>query len=172
MATPAQQVTAASEHPDPLAALPPGYVVRTFSNIRRLQTDANDVLTTLEANGNQGNQFLVVRDLTKPAIKILDNDRSSLGGVSYRFQWDGSVGIIKIIPGAAHHFTTMNVLQVLTLQLNAMGIPMTDSAWGGATTYKPQATTGKQADQIFTPGTRAPRQGKICGWPTLVIEPE
>lgn len=122
MATPAQQVTAASEHPDPLAALPPGYAVRTFSHIRRLQNDAVDFLNTLKANGEQGNQFLVVRGLTKPAIERLDNDRRSLG-VSYLFQWDGSVGIIKIIPGDAHHFTTMNVLQVVLVQLFAMGIP-------------------------------------------------
>lgn len=45
-----------------------------------------------------------------------------------------------------------------------------DRGWGGHTTYKPQAKTGKQADNIFTPGTRRPTQGKICGWPTLVIE--
>ncbi|RHZ74431.1 hypothetical protein CDV55_106213 [Aspergillus turcosus] len=127
MATPAQQVTAASAHPDPLAVLPPGYAVRTFSHISRLRKDANDVLTTLEANGGQGNHL----------------------GVSYLLQWDGCVGIMKIIPGFAHHVTTRKVATIVLEQLLAMGIPLDDMDWGGNTTYKPQARTGTQADNIL-----------------------
>ncbi|RHZ67515.1 uncharacterized protein CDV56_108288 [Aspergillus thermomutatus] len=156
------------EH-DIFEALPAGYETRTFTQMKKLKQDALHVLNTLIQNGDQGNQFLVVRGLTKPAIERLDNDKSSLE-VTYRFQWDGSVGIIKIQPSAAPEFTTMNVVTVITDQLSAMGTPMTDGAWGGTTTYKPQPAAGKQADQIFVPGSRRPRHASIRGWPTLVIE--
>lgn len=135
-----------------------------------LQADAEDVLGTLKANEYNGNQWLVVLDLTKDAIERLGSHENGLRGVPYRFQYEGTAGIIKIIPGYAHEYCTADFSTAINDQLAAMGIARNDRSWGGGTLYStPYSNRGKEADQIFTPFNRRP-SGGIIDWPSLVIE--
>ncbi|KAJ5145936.1 uncharacterized protein N7515_000500 [Penicillium bovifimosum] len=52
----------------------------------------------------------------------------------------------------------------------AMEIRPADRRWAMATTYRPAAHKGKQADQCFTPPCRSGSPRQPVGWPTFVIE--
>ncbi|EAW16256.1 uncharacterized protein NFIA_056050 [Aspergillus fischeri NRRL 181] len=121
-------------------------ITRTYSNFKQLEQAAHSVLKTLEANDCDGNQWILVLGLTKEAIKRLDNDKECLGGVNFRPEWEGTTGLIKVIPGATHE----SLIDAFNL--------------------KPANNKGKGADQGFTPPSRQGAQGQTRGWPTLVIE--
>jgi hypothetical protein len=144
-------------------------ITRTYSNFKQLEQAAHSVLKTLEANDCDGNQWILVLGLTKEAIERLDNDKECLGGVDFRFEWEGATGLIKVIPGATHE----SLIDAFNLKVNSdlqnMGIHWTQRRWVGTTTYRP-ANKGKQGDQGFTPPSRQVAQGQTRGWPTLVIE--
>ncbi|OGM48048.1 hypothetical protein ABOM_002907 [Aspergillus bombycis] len=153
----------------PLAGLLAAYVVWTWSRMERLQVEAEAVQASLTTNEGTGNQWLVVLDLTKKAIEKPANHENGLRGIAYRFQWEGTVGIIKGIPGYSHEYPTQESSMTVNDQLAAMGIGRNDRSWGGRTTYSPTCNTGKEADQIFTPFNRRP-SGGVVDWPTLAIE--
>jgi hypothetical protein len=154
--------------------LPAGYAVRIFSQLKRLQADAERILQSLQEN-QDGNQWLVVLGLSTSTIRELDDDHSSLGGVEYRFQWDGSAGLIKVVPSHTHDMTTDQVTRSIDDRLSAMGIRSIDRKWAATSTYKPTPTKGKQGDQAFIPPSRCPAlqlpaPQLPAGWPTFVIE--
>jgi hypothetical protein len=152
-----------------LAGLPAGYIVRTYSYMEYLQTEAGGILANLSAGlGKDGNQWLIALALNKSTIEILhDEQEPGLGGgVGYRFQWEGSVGAIKILLTPSHQHVIFSLSFAVNDMLARMGVPLGDRVWGGNTTYRSaDGYTGKQADQVFSPATR-----QILGWPTLVVE--
>jgi hypothetical protein len=137
--------------------------------MKQLKQAARSVLETLQANDCDGNQWIGVLGLTKEAIDRLDNDKECLGGVNFRFEWEGATGLIKVIPSATHESLVNDFALKVGSDLQNMGVHWTDRRWIGTTTYKP-ANKGKQGDQGFTPPTRQVVQGETRGWPTLVLE--
>ncbi|KAE8407527.1 hypothetical protein BDV37DRAFT_240439 [Aspergillus pseudonomiae] len=154
----------------PLVGLPSTHVTRTWSNIKRLIVEAEQILENLTTNDGSGNQWLVVLGLSKRAVEKLGSHEGELRGIAYRFQWEGSVGVMKIVPGYSHECPTDDFRSVIQDQLAAMGVRRNDRGWGVSTTYRPTGSNkGKEADQIFFPFTRRP-SGGIVDWPTLVVE--
>jgi hypothetical protein len=142
--------------------------MRTFITFKQLQTDTSNILKVLQDNENDGNQYLVLLGLSKRSIERLDN--RGLSGLAYRFQWEGTVGLIKIVPTNGHDITTDQTTRAIDEHLMAMGIRSVDRRWAMSTTYKPTASKGKQADQCFIPPGRCASPGQPVGWPTFVIE--
>ncbi|KAJ5123223.1 hypothetical protein N7448_009320 [Penicillium atrosanguineum] len=151
-----------------MANLPLGYVMRSFTTFKQLQIDTSNILKVLQDNEENGNQYLVLLGLSKRGIERLENQR--LYGLDYRFQWEGTVGLIKVVPSHAHDATTDQVTRTIDEYLLAMGIRSVDRKWAMTTTYKPTASKGKQADQCFIPPCRRASPGQPVGWPTFVIE--
>jgi hypothetical protein len=142
--------------------------MRSFTTFEKLQSDTSNILKLLQDNEENGNQYLVLLGLSKRGVERLD-DRG-LSGLDYRFQWEGTVGLIKVVPSHTHEAITDKVTRIIDEYLMAMGIQSDDREWAMATTYKPTASKGKQPDQCFTPPCRRASPGQPVGWPTLVIE--
>ncbi|KAE8381676.1 hypothetical protein BDV26DRAFT_255235 [Aspergillus bertholletiae] len=153
----------ASRYYEPLTGLPDGHIVRVYSGMSKLRTDAENILAHLKASNWEGNQWVVVLGLTKNAIEKLVN-RDIHGGICYLLEWEGTVGVLKIMPGPIHERITTDLLLTVHDQTREMGTPRTDFAWGGSTTYN-KGRKGKEADEIFVPTSR-----RLLGWPTLVVE--
>ena len=153
-----------------MAGLPGDYVLQHFNNIKFLENIAEDVLNNLDRNNNQGNQWLVVLGLTQSACDRLSGDEPRLRGIPYRITLNGSVGILKVIPGWLHEGITGDFHNQLERLFGVMGVPPDDYAWRRATSY-----TGfifsrrKEPDECLVPRTRMPT-GSTQGWPTMVIK--
>jgi hypothetical protein len=153
-----------------MSGLPSEHVVRTFSRLKNLQIEAEKILESLKEKGD-GNQWIVVLNLSTRTIQKLDEEhKSSLGGIGYRFQWEGSTGLIKVIHSEAHESTTDKVTRVIDRRLDAMGLDWSKAAWIAAATYKATTSKGKQADQAFLPPARCPIKFPSSRWPSFVIE--
>ncbi|KAJ5682071.1 uncharacterized protein N7477_002011 [Penicillium maclennaniae] len=139
-----------------------------MANLPHGYKDTSNILKALQDNKENGNQYLVLLGLSKRDIERLD-DRG-LSGLDYRFQLEGTVGLIKVVLSHAYDATTDLVTRTIDIYLIAMGIPLVDRQWAMSTTYKPTASKGKQADQYFTPPCRSASPGQPIGWPTFVIE--
>ncbi|KAJ5963493.1 uncharacterized protein N7479_003369 [Penicillium vulpinum] len=153
--------------------LPPGHVVLKFS-LSGIRIEGKKICESLKENSD-GNQWIVILGLTPKAIEILDDERcDDLGGISYRFRWEGSTGLIKVIPpGMIHGIVRQNLSSVIGRKLESMGLSWKEWRWIGRATHKPAApvSKGKQADQAFIPPSRFRGRIRPSGlWPTLVIE--
>lgn len=153
-----------------IKGLPTGYIVRAFTHFEQLEADAERILQGLQET-QYGNQWIVVIGLSESAIEVLDGEERSLLGTDFRFQWEGSIGLIKVVP-SPHNMITDPVTRAVDDRLRAMGVHREDISWAGTTTYKPTPTRGKQGDQAFLPRSRCPcpSRQRPLGWPTLVIE--
>ena len=156
---------------DPLAGLPEGCELVTFTNFKKLAQAANYIFSQLDTHEDEGNQFLVVVGLSSQARDRLMNRKCNLG-VSFRFMWDGSMGIIKVLPSRTHDMTTSELRAEIAEKIANMGIPRLQTAWASTTTHEGTVTTkGKEADESFHPPPRFPVLGQQSEpWPTLVIE--
>ncbi|KAJ5554915.1 hypothetical protein N7461_003385 [Penicillium sp. DV-2018c] len=153
-----------------MSGLPPEHIVRTFSHFKGLQLEAEKILKSLREKGD-GNQFMVILNLSARTIKKLDEEHhSSLGAINYRFQWEGTTGLIKVVPSECHDATSNNLGRAIDRKLTAMGIRWSEMVWAGTSTYKPTAGVGKQGDQAFLPPARCPNGLPSGSWPTFVIE--
>lgn len=168
LSTMSNEHSAITEPSSLMTNLPHGYVMRSFTTFKQLQIDASNILKALQDNENDGNQYLLLLGLSKRSIERLDN--RGLSGLVYRFQWEGTVGLIKVIPSNEHEATTDQATRTIDEYLMAMGIRSVDRRWAMSTTYKTTASKGKQADQCFTPPGRCASPGVPVGWPTFVIE--
>lgn len=151
------------------SSLPDNHIVRVFSSMKRLCAAANDVFSSLDKQEST-NQWLLVLGLSSTTIKRLDEDHDCLEGINYRFQWEGTSGLIKVIPTAQHEAVTSRVVFSVNDALARMGLDWNDAEWVGTTTYKPNVTKGKQPDNAFVPPSRCTPLLSSIGWPTLVIE--
>jgi hypothetical protein len=182
--SPAKMLSTKSNPPPPSVSGPPslqrglpdGYITRVFSSIRHLQHEAYRVLESLQQNGD-GNQWLLVLGLSKPALKRLHEDHSCLGGVNYRIMWENLNALIKVVPSQRHEVVTTRVNTHMTVQLGGMGLLGLDYDWVAASKYPPCAphststpTKGKEGDQGLAPPSRMINTQGIYGWPTLVFE--
>ena len=134
--------------------LPPEHCIHVFTNRERLQTAAQTVLDSLTRNECDGSQWILIHDIPKSIIDSLDNDKNFLDGINYRFQWEGTTGLTKVIPSAAHEQINVDFTALVGDKLAGMGIHRRDRRWGLSTTYRPSTGTGckgKQVDQIFLP---------------------
>ncbi|KAJ5946896.1 hypothetical protein N7454_003735 [Penicillium verhagenii] len=171
MSSPSKNI---SETPDSflMAALPNGYAIRRFTDFRQLYLDAFTVRKLLEESPEtDGSQYLVLLGLSKQIIDQLAN--RELTSINYRFAWEGTVGLMKVIPGSAHEQVTCYLTNLVWFKIGAMGRGdyLDELATGGATTYRPTGNKGKEADQCFIPAHRKGLHGAAPpGWPTLVIE--
>ena len=154
-----------------LADLPADTPVRCFTNFRHLTAEATEIISKLQGNGDDGNQYLVVLSLTKYAADKLLDDPDALGGVRFRFALEGHVGRIKVVPTSAHDCITDNLRDEIGSEVLRMGVPRDDRQWGQTTT-SPGAvgSKAKQPDQCFYPGSRRPVFSQSQGYPTLVVE--
>ncbi|KAJ5790574.1 uncharacterized protein N7518_007585 [Penicillium psychrosexuale] len=133
-----------------MTALPSGAVTRTFSRLKYVQLEAEKIAETLEKDEEEnGNQFFILLQTTPRISERLFEDHDCLKGVNYRFEFEGSTGILRVIPGYHHEYTTSALVQRVTLQLTSMGL--TDEYyWGGATRYK-SLSRGQRGRPSFQP---------------------
>ncbi|KAJ5214457.1 Regulator of G protein signaling superfamily [Penicillium cf. viridicatum] len=158
-----------------ISDLPAGHVLHTFSRLKKLQIEAEKVFESLsEHEHGDGNQWIVALGLSPRTIEILDGESHDiLANIPYHFQWEGSIGLIKIVPN--NHILVIGELWDLINTENVlMGVPWHDrSVWTGRATYMPDdtATKGKQPDTAFVPSSRrVASMGLPRRWPTVVIE--
>lgn len=158
-------------HYDPIAALPEGYPTVTFSNFKKLALEAQSVSTKLEARNGNANQYILILNLSEYAKNRL-KDEADLLGVPFRFEWDGNMGIVKVLPKRNHESPKNRFQAHVDDKFTLMGIPRSDREWGGAGQNEGNVSTkGKQPDQKFQPPSRFPAPGQQSEpWPTLVIE--
>lgn len=156
-----------SDNSDVVAELPPGYEEMWRPTLTRVKRAAKAVERRL-LEDDHNNQWIVLRSMTEELRALLDNDKRALG-VEFRFQWDHSTGIIKVIPSIAHDVTTTNVFLMIRDQAIAMGVNSTEMAWMATSTHR-GISNGKEPDQALSPGARRPLGGLQVGWPTFVIE--
>lgn len=90
------------------------------------------------------NQWLVVLYLSASMIREMDNKE-------YGCQWEGSAGLIKVVPSYVHDMTTDSVTRLMDGKINTMGFWGIDRAWVAKTTYELTPAQGSQRDQGFLP---------------------
>ncbi|OJJ46425.1 hypothetical protein ASPZODRAFT_16191 [Penicilliopsis zonata CBS 506.65] len=130
-----------------------------------------NVLDNLNRNDDSGNQFIVILGIPNAVQTQLDENRNSLDGIPFRFMFDGSTGLIKIIPSYAHAAATHKFVDTITYTGAALGVPLNDIGWAGNTTFRTTVDNkGKQPDNCLLPSTRQGRGGQPPGWPTMVLE--
>ncbi|OJJ31598.1 hypothetical protein ASPWEDRAFT_176663 [Aspergillus wentii DTO 134E9] len=112
----------------PLSDLPKDHILHTFTTIKALEKTAENILDKLDRNENQGNQYLVVLGLTKPAYARLAGDDPRLGSIPYRITLDGSIGITKLIPSWSHQAVTSDLQQQIQRIITTIGVPFSDYA--------------------------------------------
>ncbi|KAJ5130566.1 uncharacterized protein N7515_006605 [Penicillium bovifimosum] len=153
--------------PTLMSDLPQGYVI-SFS-LRSLRHEARWILEWFEDH-TSGNQWIVVLGLSSTIIETLTTKRNALHGVPYRFQWEGTTGLIKVVPRGEHEGATSQFSMVIHDELKAMGLPRREVFWLGSTTYHFGTNKGKEADNSYLPPSRHARPIKNAGYPSLVIE--
>ncbi|CAG8343840.1 unnamed protein product [Penicillium nalgiovense] len=157
-----------STMPSLITALPTDAVVRVFENLEHVKLEAETIVQKFEQDAEySGNQFLVLLKLHPQAAERLFSDHRCLEGVDYRFEFEDDTGVLRLVPGYKHEYTTSGLLQKINLQLDRMGLNE-HYRWGGATRYKSTAR-GKEGDQVFSPAQRWPSSNGLS-WPTVVIE--
>ncbi|RHZ49643.1 uncharacterized protein CDV56_103353 [Aspergillus thermomutatus] len=154
--------------PEMTANMPADHIVIQFTNLKDLEHTAERVHDSLNKKGD-GNQFIIIHGLTKKARKQLDSEERALDGIPYRFMFDNTTGIIKILT-YEHDAITINITRQIDLLCLAWGInPIAEFTWGMATTRLLCARSkGKQPDQCLFPNSGTPRDR--AAWPTLVVE--
>ncbi|KAF7122570.1 hypothetical protein CNMCM5793_000595 [Aspergillus hiratsukae] len=155
--------------PELTANLPEDHILVHFTNLENLEHTAERVHDSLNEKGD-GNQFILVLGLTKEAIIKLDSEERALNGIPYRFMWDNTAGIIKVLT-YGHDMVTLNMTRQLDRLCVAMGVddPVLEFVSGGTTTRILCAgSKGKQPDGCVFPKSRLRRDRE--SWPTLVIE--
>lgn len=163
-----KRVVASCPTPSLMLGLPSNYLTSFRPRLKQLQQTAEQIFESLKENPD-GNQWLVLFGLTPATIQRLDTDQSILG-VDYRFQWEDTTGLLKIVHSHAHNITTDQIIRSIDDRLSTMGIRFVHRTWGATSTHKPTTAKGKQGDQIFLPPSRCPSPGQPAGWPTFAIE--
>ncbi|KAJ5392784.1 hypothetical protein N7465_011758 [Penicillium sp. CMV-2018d] len=153
-----------------MAGLPENHIVHSFSHLELLKVEAEKILKWFEKN-DDGNQWIVVLGLRKPTIEQLTNNHhTSLGGITYRFQWEGLIGLIKVVPSGLYESLTDRFVDIVKFKISARNIPFEESLWVGSKTYKPAVGKGREGDQAFVPPSRCSNGIRNVGRPTLVVE--
>ena len=115
-----------------LAELPASYQLRPFRTWKQLRNAVQAIYTQLEQHHWSGNQWLALTDMSQTAIEKLNEDHDLLAGISVRFTWMGTTGLLKVAAGAPHHFTTTEIFRYIDSQCFEMGMPRTQLTWGMA----------------------------------------
>ena len=111
--------------------------------------------------GFNGSLFSASRHKT---IEILDGESHDiLANIPYHFQWEGSIGLIKIVPNN-NIMANSDLSRLIDMKNYLMGVPWNNWIWTGRGTYIPD-------DNAFVPSShRVTSTGLSRRWPTLVIE--
>jgi hypothetical protein len=149
-----------------ISGLPRDYVVS--SSLSTLHHEAYQIIEWFKDH-TSGNQWIVVLDLSSTLIETLTTDRNALNGVTYRFQWEGQTGLIKVVPRGEHEIATSQFTTVIHDELKAMGLPRKEVVWVGSKTYH-SGTKGIEGDNSYLPPSRHARPIENAGYPSLVIE--
>lgn len=171
--TAAAQPTTSQAHSqdDILSGIPSTAPTWPWSNFRTLTSCVEEVHRILLQAGEDGNQYVIVLNISKYAVsKLLDEDET-LGPIEYRFMHVGTVGVIKVIPSGAHDVTVGNFASEIEWQLRGMGVSRAAFQFGRTTTH-PAVTSdkSKQPDDCIFPGPRKMVNAQIVAWPTFVVE--
>ncbi|CAI7617748.1 unnamed protein product [Penicillium palitans] len=132
-----------------MSDLPRGYVI-SFS-LGSLRHESRRIIEWFKDH-TSGNQWIVVFGLSSKIIETLTTDRNALHGIPYRFQWEGTTGLIKVVPRGEHEIATSQFTTVIHDELKTMGLPR------------------KEADNSYLPPSRYTRPIGNAGYPSLVIE--
>ncbi|CAI7656118.1 unnamed protein product [Penicillium bialowiezense] len=117
-----------------------------------------------------GNQWIIVVGLSPALIEQLANAEHPLMSLNYRFQWDGLIGLVKVIPSYRQIIATAELVGAIDTQISAMLSAATLTRWSANTAHKPTAHTGKQPDEAFFPSSRWSPASQTWSCPTLIIE--
>ncbi|KAJ6189758.1 hypothetical protein N7519_004666 [Penicillium mononematosum] len=157
-----------STMPSLITALPTDAVVRVLKSLEHVKLEAETIVQKFEQDAEySGNQFLVLLKLHPQMAERLFNDHHCLEGIDYRFEFEDDTGVLRLVPGYQHEYTTNGLFQKINRQLDCMGLDEC-YRWGGATRYR-STGRGKEGDQVFSPAQRWP-SGNGLSWPTVVIE--
>ncbi|GLA64332.1 hypothetical protein AtubIFM55763_007122 [Aspergillus tubingensis] len=96
-----------------LAGLPASHQQCPFPNWKQLRHAVQAIYTQLEQHNWTGNQWLALTDMSQTAIEKLNEDHDLLAGISVRFTWIGTTGLLKVAAGAPHHFTTTEIFRYI-----------------------------------------------------------
>ncbi|KAJ5276583.1 hypothetical protein N7524_002736 [Penicillium chrysogenum] len=87
--------------------LPSCVVTRIFSRLKHVQLEAEKIAKTLGKDEEEnGNQSLVLLKISPRISERLFEDYDCLKGVNYRFECEGGIGILRVVPGYRHKYTT------------------------------------------------------------------
>ncbi|KAJ5327668.1 hypothetical protein N7452_008058 [Penicillium brevicompactum] len=149
--------------------LPMGYVVSPFISPARFQNTVDMVFQDLQESMD-GNQWIIVVGLSPALIRRLADAEHPLENLNYRFQWDGVIGLVKVIASYFHILATTQLVGAIDSQLSAMLNATTHIRWGANTAHEPTAHNGKQPDEAFFPPSRWAPVSQTWSCPTLIIE--
>ncbi|OJJ35063.1 hypothetical protein ASPWEDRAFT_40195 [Aspergillus wentii DTO 134E9] len=143
-----------------------------WTSFDNLSVAARSILGNLLTSNESGNQFLILHNIPKHAIDRLFGEERILQGVEYRFSFEGSTGLLKIIPSYTHNFITRKLSGEIEWMVRSMGVPADDYNFGMRSAHyaNTDISTGKEPDECFFPRSRRPVHYEFSGWPTLVIE--
>ncbi|KAF4154391.1 hypothetical protein CNMCM6936_008754 [Aspergillus lentulus] len=131
------------------ANLPDDHIVVQFTTLEDLQQTAERVHSSLNQTGNE-HQFILILGLTENSRIELDSEERPLNGIPYRFMWENTAGILKILTNG-HDVVRLNITRAIDLFCSRMGMdPTAEFAW------------------MSLPQGRMRRDREA--WPTLVIE--
>lgn len=138
--------------------------ITDFELVRLMIITVQDMLN----DNMNGNQYIVLFSLNSRYIDDLCQ-HISYPDVDYRLQWEGSIGIMKLIPAFCRNLTA-NTAAMIETHLAAMGNSGASGSWESNVTYKASVGKGRQADMAFIPHSHLTAPGQSPGIPTLVIE--
>ncbi|KAJ5130568.1 uncharacterized protein N7515_006607 [Penicillium bovifimosum] len=127
--------------PTLMSDLPQGYVI-SFS-LRSLRHEARRILEWFKDH-TSGSQWIVVLGLSSTMIETLTTERNALHDVPYRFQWEGTTGLIEVVPRGEHEGATSQFSMVIHDELKAMGLPrevVWEVVWVGSKRYRSETTS-------------------------------
>lgn len=117
----------ATDTDDILASLPVGYVRVNFSGFENLAKEAKSIYENLKANHSDGNQYLVVNNISNDDLDRLIHERHLLG-VDYRLQWEVKTTITVVVKVSLPCLValTARLGTMMAEKLEEMGIPDND----------------------------------------------
>ncbi|EAW12201.1 uncharacterized protein ACLA_061630 [Aspergillus clavatus NRRL 1] len=119
------------------------YITHPFTSMDSLIPDAHNVLDCLNQHEDSGNQFILILNLPKPTLVLLDEDKNALDGVEFRFMFEGTTGFIKIVPSYTHNAITRRLALAITYGTVRAGAPDWDFEWAQRTTFSPTVAGNK-----------------------------
>jgi hypothetical protein len=147
---------------------PEGYIVQPFTEFDSLEISMQRVLLQLQDTGD-GNQWIILVGLPSSAIERMIDKFDCLGGFHYCFQWEESIGLLKMVPESCHAAAN-HIVRAIDHQVSLRTNPPSGALWTSTAMYNFDGTKSKQSDQAFLPSSRYSPQSQTYTLASLVIE--